>query len=90
MRIAENRRVQPRERPHREASLVKAAAGDLIALLGADDVLKHEREPALSVDRGEPAARQPLPDPLGELLVERDLARVGAHALPGGAARRIL
>ncbi len=90
VRVAEHRGVDAGQGAERHARLVHAAAGDLIALPRSDDVLKHEREPAVAVDRRVPAFRQRLLDPRGELPVERDLPRVRAHALSGRSARRIL
>ena len=67
--------MEPGERAHRQPRLGHAAAGDLVALLGAGDVLEHQREPALGgVVLGEVAVGERAADPRREVAVERDLA----------------
>src|SRR5206468_2198523 len=57
----------------------RAAAGQLIALLGRSEILEQQEELAwLGADRGEVAARGTDRDLAGQLLVEADLGLVGA------------
>ena len=85
--VAEHRSVDARQRVQRQPRLVHRAARDLIALDGAHHVVEHQREPALArVVGGQVAARHGVAEPLGQVLVEGDLAVVGAHAHARAAA----
>jgi hypothetical protein len=80
LRIAENRRMEPRKLVHSEPSLVDARTHDLITLLRGSRILEQQREPpAVGLEDRDVAPRKRSAEPRCELAVEANLTLVDAE-----------
>ena len=80
LRIAEHRRVEPRELVHRQPGLIDARTRDLVALLRRSRILEQQREPpAVGVEDRHVAPRERSAEPRCKLAIEADLTLVDAE-----------